>query len=145
MSHHHCPEWRTPVSTYGSYRARLLEVSPLLGVYDGCEGLDNPLSSASKTPSMTDQERAEHLMIAWVDSLKGMTRWEPVHARDLRNRIAAALSAARLAQREQDIEILDKLPIDKARCQILLLTTQAWEEAIEACIDALRTGGNRIC
>ena len=48
-------------------------------------------------------------------------------------------AAGATAQLEADARLLCNLPVDEERCHKLLLTRQAWEEAIEACERTLRS------
>ena len=49
----------------------------------------------------------------------------------------AALLAIQAAVRRECAELCRTLPVDRARCRILLLTEQAWEEAQEQCCLAI--------
>lgn len=58
--------------------------------------------------------------------------------------ILKALRTAYTKGMERAAVICDDLPIDAARCRILLMTEQAWEEGQYACAEAIRSEAQKI-
>ncbi len=61
--------------------------------------------------------------------------------RDIR-KIVELIAAERADERAKVLnevaDLCERMPIDKERCRILLLTEQAWEEGEDACAYAIR-------
>lgn len=93
----------------------------------------------------TSEERAREAVVKWLEPIRFTDSGEPAslvlrrqEKKDLIELITKALDAQRKEVARECVEICSNLPVDEKRCDVLLLTSQAWEEGQEQCAQTIK-------